>query len=65
MGGTDLENNKKGKKQTGTFVVHVKHCENATWQGEVTWAEENRKKQFRSALELIKLIDSALNMEEK
>ena len=53
------------RKQTGTFVVHVKHCENATWQGEVTWAEENRKKQFRSALELIKLIDSALNMEEK
>ena len=45
--------------------MHVKHCENATWQGEVTWAEENRKKQFRSALELIKLIDSALNMEEK
>ena len=65
MGGTDLENNKKEEKQTGTFVVHVKHCENATWQGEVTWAEENRKKQFRSALELIKLIDSALNMEEK
>lgn len=65
MGETDLENNKKEKKQTGTFVVHVKHCENATWQGEVTWAEENRKKQFRSALELIKLIDSALNMEEK
>ena len=53
------------RKQTGTFVVHVKHCENATWQGEVTWAEENRKKQFRSALELIKLIDSALNMEDK
>ena len=60
-----MENNKKEKKHTGTFVVHVKHCENATWQGEVTWAEENRKKQFRSALELIKLIDSALNMEEK
>ncbi len=60
-----MENNKKEKKKTGTFVVHVKHCENATWQGEVTWAEENRKKQFRSALELIKLIDSALNMEEK
>lgn len=51
----------KGKKKhTGTFVVHVSHCDNATWQGEVTWAEANKKKSFRSALELIRLIDGAL-----
>lgn len=51
-------------KQSGTFVVRVSHCENATWQGEVTWVESNRKKQFRSALELIRLMDDALHMEE-
>lgn len=62
--GTELGEKTNKRKQTGTFVVHVKHCENATWQGEVTWAEANRKKQFRSALELIRLMDDALHTEE-
>lgn len=44
----------------GTFVVHVQHYENATWQGEVVWADQNRAQKFRSALELLKLMDSAL-----
>ena len=48
---------KDKKKHTGTFVVHVSHCDNATWQGEVTWAEANKKKSFRSALELIRMND--------
>lgn len=62
-GGT--EQMEKGKKKhTGTFVVHVSHCDNATWQGEVTWAEANKKKSFRSALELIRLIDGALEVDE-
>lgn len=52
------------KKKSGTFVVHVKCCENATWQGEVTWAEENRKENFRSVLELIRLMDEALGTDE-
>jgi hypothetical protein len=43
-----------------TFIVKVDHCENETWQGRVTWAEENKSEHFRSALELIKLIDDAL-----
>lgn len=52
----------KGKKtmNMGTFVVHVQYYENATWQGEVVWAEKNKTEKFRSALELLKLIDSAL-----
>ena len=44
----------------GTFVVKIEHCCNETWQGEVVWAEENRKEKFRSALELIKLMDEAM-----
>ena len=55
---------KRKKKHTGTFVIHVSHCDNATWQGEVTWADANKKKNFRSALELIKLIDGALEVDE-
>lgn len=53
------------KKHGGSFVIHVQHCENATWQGTVVWAEKNITKRFRSALELLRLIDSALNAPEE
>lgn len=46
-----------------TFVVHVKYRQHSTWQGEVVWAEKNVKRTFRSALELLKLIDNALEDE--
>ena len=47
-----------------TFVVHVKFRQHSTWQGEVVWAEKNKKCYFRSALELLKLIDGALDETE-
>lgn len=56
----DIESN-RGKK--GTFIVQVKYRQNSTWQGEVTWAEQNRKVYFRSALELVQLMDQALQAE--
>ena len=43
-----------------TFVVRVLYRQNNTWQGEVLWAEENERRHFRSALELMKLLDSAV-----
>ena len=43
-----------------TFIVQVKYRQNATWQGQVTWAERDRTQTFRSALELLKLLDGAL-----
>ena len=49
-----------GKKQ-GTFIVKLDHCQRGTWQGRVIWAEENKIRRFRSALELIKLIDGAVS----
>lgn len=52
-----------GEMEKGTFVVHVISRENATWQGQVTWLDEKETRSFRSMLELIKLIDAA--MEEK
>ena len=48
----------KGEK--ATFVVHVMYRQNATWQGSVTWTEKKQTANFRSALELIKLMDSAV-----
>ncbi len=47
-------------KKRGTFIVKVDDCSNATWRGNVVWADENITKHFRSTLELIKLIDESL-----
>lgn len=47
--------------ELATFVVHVMYRQNATWQGNVLWAEADKSSSFRSALELIKLMDSALD----
>ena len=53
------------RRDLGTFVVHVQHYENATWQGEVVWAEQNWAQKFRSTLELLKLMDSALETKQR
>ena len=39
-----------------TFLVHIIENQNATWQGEITWLDEEKKESFRSLLELIKLM---------
>lgn len=44
-----------------TFAVRVLFRQNASWQGSVSWLEGNRESPFRSVLELILLMDSALN----
>jgi len=44
-----------------SFVVNILYQENATWQGTVTWVDKNESKSFRSALELIRLIDSTMD----
>ncbi len=51
------------EKNTGTFVVKILDRQNATWQGTVTWVEEQKVQHFRSALELLKMIDVALDDE--
>lgn len=43
-----------------TFAVRILFRQNASWQGSVTWLEEKREQSFRSVLELVLLMDSAL-----
>ena len=52
-------------KDAETFVIKIEGSKDATWQGDVTWSEEQSEKHFRSALELIKFIDGALIQAEK
>ena len=51
------------EKPKGTFIVKILNKQNSTWQGSVTWVEEQRTQNFRSALELLKLVDGALDEE--
>lgn len=54
--------NQDGGTNEGTrFIVDIRYRENATWQGEVRWVDQNKQCSFRSALELLKLIDGALD----
>ena len=49
--------------EKATFIVKIEYRQNATWQGQVTWAEKNKTVHFRSALELLKLIDGTMEKE--
>lgn len=50
----------KQKQENHSFVLDIKSQENFTWQGTITWIEGKQKKSFRSALEMLKLIESSL-----
>ena len=43
-----------------TFLVQIRNTQNATWQGTVAWTDGRKQETFRSALELLLLMNSAL-----
>lgn len=43
-----------------TFAVKVIFRQNASWQGSITWLDRDREESFRSVLELLLLMHSAL-----
>lgn len=47
--------------KVGTFSLKILFRQNASWQGAVTWHEGKSEEGFRSVLELLFLLDSALN----
>ena len=53
---------KPGK--TATFTVRILFRQNASWQGSVVWVEGRQEERFRSALELVLLMDSALTAQK-
>lgn len=48
-----------------SFVVEIEGQENHSWQGTITWIEAQKKEHFRSALEMLRLMDSTLARTEK
>lgn len=47
-----------------TFKLKVLFRQGASWQGKLLWVDAEKEQPFRSALELIKLLDSALPQPE-
>lgn len=52
------EHESRGDK--ATFIVNVKFRQNASWQGTIQWVDGQKTQQFRSTMEMLKLIDNAL-----
>jgi len=44
-----------------SFKINVLFRQNASWQGSIVWLEKQMESQFRSALEMIMLMDSVLS----
>ena len=50
--------------KVATFCLHIRYRRNASWQGTVIWLDEGESCNFRSVLELVTLINSAIESKE-
>ncbi|MBQ2819515.1 MAG: hypothetical protein IKM67_05230 [Clostridia bacterium] len=53
------------KGRLATFSIRLMFRQNASWQGSVSWLEGSSEETFRSALELIFLMKSALDSKKQ
>lgn len=57
---TEKQKNQVGLINTTSFLVKVQFRQNASWQGTIQWIENGKTQKFRSCLELIRLMDKAV-----
>lgn len=48
------------KESNDTFIIQIAYQQNDTWQGTLKWMNQGKEEHFRSTLELIHMIDSAI-----
>ncbi len=53
-----------GKNSSTDFLVRVLFRKNTTWQGEIHWLGSDKKRNFRSSLELMFLMQEAMDETE-
>jgi hypothetical protein len=53
------------KNGIASFLVQIKYCQNATWQGSIQWIEREKAQCFRSAFEMLNLIEEAYATEQE
>lgn len=51
-------------RKNASFLIDIVDTRNHTWQGKLYWVQEKKTVTFRSALELMQLIGSAVSPEE-
>jgi len=49
------------KTLENSFLVEIKYRQNSSWQGTVRWIESGQTQNFKSCLELIRLIDMSFD----
>ena len=55
--------NRNGSK--ATFSLQVLFRQHSSWQGVIVWRERKKEESFRSVLELVMLMDSALRTDQE
>ena len=60
LGDASCDAERLSRGTAATFEMRVLFRQHASWQGELLWLEKNTRQSFRSVLELITLLDSAL-----
>jgi len=60
-----LIENEHNMGELATFSLRVIFRQNSSWQGSILWQERESEQSFRSALELILLMDDALSKNKK
>jgi len=56
-----MQGDKNQKNTDNSFLVKIKYRQNSSWQGTVQWVETGKTQNFKSCLELIRLMDIAVN----
>ena len=64
LGDASCDAERLSRGNAATFEMRVLFRQHASWQGELLWMEKNTRQSFRSVLELITLMDSALRAEK-
>ncbi len=63
--GQPLDNSRLNSREgTTDFLIKIMFRKNVNWQGEVHWLNNDKKRYFRSSLELLMLIQEAMEKGE-
>ena len=59
------ESSRSKHSDIGTFVVRVMQHQNGTWQGRITWVDEDKSMNFRSVWEMVRLMEEGIFSSEE
>jgi len=59
------EINKNITAADNSFLIKIKYRQNSSWQGTVQWIETGKTQNFKSCLELIRLMDMAVTSDKE